>query len=356
VGTTCLETCARRLEAGQPISREDALALLAEAECDPWPLLHEAGRICRRLRGRSVYLCSIVAVKLGRCGEDCRWCAQSARWKTGIKPRPLLATDELLRVAQSAAAAGARNFCLVSSGARPSQDEFDAVLAAGREIGRRTGLAMCAGLGAISHDEARRLLEAGFVRYNHNLETSARHFPKVCSTHTYEDRVRSARAVRQAGLELCCGGLFGMGETDEDRVDLALAVRDLGADVVPLNFLHPIPGTPLADAAALEPLKILSIIALFRLLMPDRLIKVAGGRGRNLRDLQSLAFLAGADSCIIGNYLTTAGRPPEEDIAMFRDLGLEPARGPVSRACHAVGPASRAVRGVGAGASRDCDA
>jgi len=239
-----------------------------------------------------------------------------------------MAIDELMCVAQSAAEVGARNFCLVSSGARLSQEEFDAVLAAGREIGRRTGLAMCASLGALSPDDARRLVEAGFVRYNHNLETSARFFPKVCSTHTYEDRVRSARAVRDAGLELCCGGLFGMGETDEDRVDLAMAVRDLGADVVPLNFLHPIPGTPLGDAAPIEPLKILSIIALFRLLLPDRLIKVAGGRGRNLRDLQSLAFLAGADSCIIGNYLTTTGRPPEDDLAMFRDLGLEPARSP----------------------------
>ena len=341
VSTTCLESCARRIEAGRPIGRHDALALLAEAERDPRPLFQAADRLCRRLRGRSVYLCSIVAVKLGRCGEDCRWCAQSARWSTGIQPHPLMAVDELLRCARGAAEAGARNFCLVSSGGQLSKEEFDAVLAAGREIGRRTGLEMCASLGAITPEAAQRLVEAGFVRYNHNLETSARHFPKVCSTHTYEDRVRSARAVRDAGLELCCGGLFGMGETDEDRVDLALAVRDLGADVVPLNFLHPIPGTPLGDAAAIAPLKILSIIALFRLLLPDRLIKVAGGRGRNLRDLQSLAFLAGADSCIIGNYLTTTGRPPEEDLAMFRDLGLEPAR---------------SLTAARAGASRDCHA
>jgi len=340
---TCVESCARRIEAGQWIGRDEALALLAEAERDPWPLFQAADRICRRLRGRSVYLCSIVAVKLGRCGEDCRWCAQSAHWNTGIQPHPLMAVDELLRCAEGAAESGARNFCLVSSGVHLSDAEFDAVLAAGREIGRRTGLKMCASLGAIAPEAARKLVDAGFVRYNHNLETSKRHFPKVCSTHTYEDRVRSARAVRDAGLELCCGGLFGIGETDADRVDLALAVRDLGADVVPLNFLHQIPGTPLGDAAALAPLKILSIIALFRLLMPDRLIKVAGGRGRNLRDLQSLAFLAGADSCIIGNYLTTTGRPAEEDLAMFRDLGLEPARGPVGRC-------------GGAGAPRDCNA
>ena len=319
---------ARRALAGERLGRADALSLLAGAEQDPWPLLHAADRICRRFRGRTVYLCSIVAVKLGRCGEDCRWCAQSAHWQTGIRPHGLLSTQELLRAAEAAADAGARHFGLVSSGGRLSPGEFDAVLVAGREIRRYTGLEMCASLGALSPEAARRLVEAGFVRYNHNLETSARHFPNVCTTHTYEDRVRSARTAVEAGLELCCGGLFGMGETDEDRVDLALAVRDIGAHVVPLNFLHPIPGTPLAGAAALAPMKILSIVAVFRLLLPDRIIKVAGGRGHNLRDLQALMFLAGADACIIGNLLTTTGRPPEEDLAMIRDLGLEPAGRP----------------------------
>jgi len=325
VETVLAEECARRVEAGRRLGRDDALALLAQAEGDPWPLLAAADRIRRRFRGRTVYLCSIVAVKLGRCGEDCRWCAQSAHWPTGLEPHGLLPTEQLVRAAESAAAARARNFCLVSSGASLSPGEFDAVLAAGREIRRRTGLQMCASLGALAPGAARRLAGAGFVRYNHNLETSPRHFPSVCTTHTYEDRLRSARAVLEAGLELCSGGLFGTGETDEDRADLALAVRGLGAHVVPLNFLHPIPGTPLAGAPPLAPLKILSIIAVFRLLMPDRVIKVAGGRGRNLRDLQGLMFMAGADSCIIGNYLTTAGRPPQEDLAMIRDLGLQPA-------------------------------
>jgi biotin synthase len=184
VSITCVESCTRRIEAGQPIGRQEALALLAEAERDPRPLFQAADRICRRLRGCSVYLCSIVAVKLGRCGEDCRWCAQSAHWNTGIQPHPLMAVDELLRCGQEAAESGARNFCLVSSGGHLSDAEFDAVLAAGREIGSRTGLKMCASLGSLTPEAARRLVEAGFVRYNHNLETSARHFPKVCSTHT----------------------------------------------------------------------------------------------------------------------------------------------------------------------------
>jgi biotin synthase len=317
------ESCARRVEAGERLGRDDGLALLAAAERDPWPVLAAADRVRRRFRGRFVHLCSIVAVKLGRCGEDCHWCAQSARWKTDMAAHGLLDTEELVRHAESAAAAGAARFGLVASGARLSKAELGAVCSSALAIRQRTGLRVCGSFGALASDEAHRLVEAGFCRYNHNLETSPRHFPSVCTTHTYEDRVRTARAVLEAGMELCCGGLLGMGETDEDRVDLALAVRDLGAHVVPLNFLHPIPGTPLAGAAPLLPMKILSIVSTFRLLLPDRIIKMAGGREKNLRDLQSLMFFAGADSTIVGNYLTTRGRPAEEDLRMIRDLGLQ---------------------------------
>jgi biotin synthase len=321
--TGCPESCARRVEAGERLGREDALALLKAAERDPWPVLAAADRVRRRFRGRVVHLCSISAVKLGRCGENCRWCAQSAHWATAIEAHGLLSTEELVRQAQAAAARGAERFGLVTSGARLSRAELDAVLASAAAIRERTGLAVCGSFGALGGEDARRLAQAGIGRYNHNLETSARHFPRVCTTHTYEDRVRTARAVLEAGLELCCGGLFGMGETDEDRVDLALAVRDIGAHVVPLNFLHPIPGTPLADAPPLEPLKILSIVAMFRMLLPDRIIKLAGGREKNLRDLQGLMFFAGADSCMVGGYLTTPGRAAEDDLRMIRDLGLE---------------------------------
>jgi len=318
-----LESCVRRVEAGERVGREDALALLAAAERDPWPVLAAADRVRRHFRGRLVHLCSISPVKLGRCGEDCRWCAQSARWTAAIEAHDLLATEELVRQAEAAAAAGSARFGLVTSGARLSPSELDRVLAGAAAIRERTGLAVCGSFGALGVEEARRLAQAGISRYNHNLETSARHFPRVCTTHTYEDRVRSARAVLEAGLELCCGGLFGMGETDQDRVDLALAIRDLGAHVVPLNFLHPIPGTPLGSAEPLPPLKILSIVAMFRLVLPDRIIKMAGGREQNLRDLQGLMFFAGADSCIVGGYLTTRGRPAEDDRRMIRDLGLE---------------------------------
>ena len=323
--TWSVESCAQRVEAGERIGADDALGLLAAARCDPWPVWLAADRIRRRFRGRTVHLCSIVAARVGRCGEDCRWCAQSAHWETGVPPHDLLCAKDVVRAAEAAEAVGARHLGLVSSGGRLSDAEFDGVLDAGRAVRETTSLDVCASLGAVTVDRVRRLREAGFARYNHNLETSARHFPRVCTTHTWEDRRRSARAVVEAGLELCCGGLFGIGETDEDRVDLALSVRDLGATVVPLNFLHPMPGTPLADAAPLSPAEILSIVAMFRLVLPGQIIKVAGGRERNLRDLQCLMFLAGADACLIGNYLTTAGRPAEEDLAMIRNLGLQPA-------------------------------
>jgi biotin synthase len=325
---TVCQTCLQHVESGRAIDRAEALALLAEAERDPWPLLAAADSVRRRFRGLTVNLCSITAVKVGRCGEDCRWCAQSARWPTGLEPHGLPTAAELLRAAETAASNGARNFGMVSSGSRLSDAELQMLGAAAADIRRHTGLGVCGSFGALTAEKARRLREAGFVRYNHNLETSARFFPSVCSTHTYEDRVATARAVLDAGMELCSGGLMGMGETDEDRVDLALAVRDLGAHVVPVNFLHPIPGTPLADLEPVPPLKILSVLAMFRLVMPDRIIKMAGGREKNLGQLQSLMFMAGADSCIVGNYLTTTGRPAEEDLALIRDLGLQPAPRP----------------------------
>ena len=326
--TWSVESCARRAEEGDLLGRHDALRLLDVAGRDPWPVWRAADRVRRRFRGRAVHLCSIAAVTVGRCGEDCRWCAQSAHWATGVEPHGLPSADELVRAAQSAEAAGAGHFGLVSSGGRLPDDAFEAVLEAARAIRGRTAIEVCGSFGALTPDRARRLAEAGFRRYNHNLETSERHFPRVCTTHTWQDRVAGARTAREAGLELCCGVLFGIGETDADRVDAALSVRDLDPRVVPINILHPIPGTPLADADPLAPMKIISLIAVLRLLLPRQIIKVAGGREHNLRDVQALAFLAGADACLIGNYLTTAGRPVEDDLAMIRDLGLEVARAP----------------------------
>jgi biotin synthase len=322
--TSFADSCGQAVEAGHLPGRDEALRLLADAERDPWPLWLAADRVRRRFRGPGVRLCSIAAVKLGRCGEDCRWCAQSAHWNTGIASHGMISADELVVAAKAAAAAGAGHFGLVTSGGTVSDAEIEALCATAVRIRAEAGLDVCGAFGALTPERARRLVQAGIVRYNHNIETSPRHFPSVCSTHTYEDRLRTARAAAAAGMELCSGALFGMGEADEDRVDVALAVRQLGSRVVPLNFLHPIPGTPLAGAEALSPRKILSIVAMFRLMLPDRILKMAGGREKNLRDLQCLMFLAGADSCMVGGYLTTSAsaRSVEVDMQMIRDLGL----------------------------------
>ena len=187
------------------------------------------------------------------------------------------------------------------------------------------GLGACAALGIIDADQARRLAAAGLTRYNHNLETSERHFRRIVTTHAYSDRIAAIRAAQSAGLGICAGGIFGVGETDRDRIDMALTLRDLAVDTVPMNFLHPIPGTPLAYTPPLPPRQILTIIALYRFILPNAHLKVAGGRVLNLRDLQSWMFRAGATSILTGNYLTTAGRSANDDLQMLRDLGLEPA-------------------------------
>ena len=190
------------------------------------------------------------------------------------------------------------------------------------KLRRRVDVRLCAALGAIDVEQARSLRQAGIERYNHNLETSARFFPSIVTTHTYAGRLQTVAAVAEAGLSICSGGIFGVGENWADRLDMAFALRDCRPDVVPLNVLHPIAGTPLAKAAPLPPMEILQTIAVFRFIFPSARIKVAGGREANLRDLQSWMFFAGASSALIGNYLTTAGRPAREDHQMLRDLGL----------------------------------
>jgi len=310
---------------GSGLQRDQALELLALAQRDPWAVLYQANRLRQRQRGQVVRLCSIVAAKVGRCPQDCKWCSQSARHRTSIQPHGLLETGELLAQARRAAEGGADSFGLVTSGASPTSDELDRLCGVIAQLRAEGRLVPCASLGMLDEQDARKLAAAGCRRYNHNLETSPRYYPQVVTTHGFEQRAATARAVKAAGMELCCGGLFGLGETWLDRVDLALEIRRLDADTVPVNFLNPIPGTPLADAPRLPPLECLVIIALMRFMLPTKCIKVAGGREVNLRDLQSWMFYAGADGCILGNYLTTPGRAAREDLQLIADLGLRPA-------------------------------
>ena len=314
----------RRTLGGEPLDRAEALLLVEQGRRRPHELLYWAHRVREANFASAVKLCSIVPGKLGGCSEDCSWCAQSSACAAGTPPTRTGA-EEILAAAHQAARQGACSFGIVNSGRRPSRRDIAEVTAACRKIRDELGesIEICASLGEIAAGQAAALAAAGIVRYNHNLETSRRFYGRVVSTHGYDDRLGSLAAAREAGMSLCCGGIFGLGESWDDRVDLALTLRDeVHPDVVPLNFLHPIPGTPLEKARPLAPMEILSIIAVFRLVLPRVDLKVAGGREVNLRDMQSWIFHAGATSCLIGNYLTTQGRPAEEDLQMIADLGL----------------------------------
>lgn len=308
---------------GEGLGREAALELAALAAEDLWGVMYWSNRIRRKWRGDRVHLCGIVAAKVGRCSEDCQWCSQSGRYASGVEAKGLLGEEELVGAARAAAEAGANCFGFVTSGARPTTGELERLCAAYERVRGDGRLAACASLGAIDEATARQLGAAGCRRYNHNLETSRRHYGEVVTTHSFEERVATARAVKAAGLELCSGGIFGLGETVEDRVDLALELRAVGADIVPVNFLRPMAGTPLGGRQPLEPREGLAIIALLRFMLPRQCINIAGGRELCLRDLQSWMFYAGADGCLLGNYLTYEGRSAAEDLRMIADLGLK---------------------------------
>ena len=307
---------------GEGISRSAASELSAVAGADLWGLFAAASRVRERFRGDLVDLCSIVNAKSGACSEDCSYCAQSVRHTTSAPVYPLISAESVEAAALSARGNGAKRFCIVTSG-RGVDDKDDLEMIA-RGIGRvrDMGLSPCATLGTLSRDQLAYLKDAGLDRYHHNIETSKKYFPRICSTHTFDDRVEVLARARSVGLSLCSGGILGMGETMEDRVDMAFSLRELGVDSVPINFLMPIEGTPLERISPIEPLEALHPLALFRLILPAKEIRVCGGRGTALRSLHPLIFAAGADGFMIGNYLTQSGLDPREDLKMIRDLGL----------------------------------
>ena len=317
-----LEMLGGRVLAGHMLSRDEAAALADLPRSALPELFTWATRIRERFVGSCVRCCSIVAAKTGRCGEDCAFCSQSAHYRTPTIGLTVLPEDRVFEAAMLAADNGADSFGIVNSGYAPTDAEIERW---SNTIGRirATGrVRVCASLGVLTDEHARRLRDAGVQRYNHNLQTSRRHFPHIVSTHRYHERLETLHALKRAGISVCSGALFGMGETWDDRLDLALELREIGVDVVPLNFLIPIKGTPLENTPPLDPLECLHIVAVYRFLLPAASIKIAGGREVNLRDLQSWIFLAGADSFLIGNYLTTCGRPAEQDHQMLKDLGL----------------------------------
>ncbi len=306
------------------ISQEEAARLLADFSLDAvLRLLQKASALRKLHSGDRISRCSIVNARCGNCGENCAFCAQSSRSKAEIKTWPLLDADEIFKAAEAAAAHGACNFGIVTSGRALNRDEELATLCeAISRIASSLPIKPCASLGILKESELKRLKDAGLVRYHHNLEASPSFFPQVCTTRGYDAQTDTVRAARRVGLEVCSGGIFGLGESFEQRAELLETIRSLDVDSVPINFLNPIPGTPLAGIKRLSPLECLAVIAVARLMMPETGIRVCGGREVNLRDYQSWIFAAGADSVMVGGYLVTPGRSVEADMQMIRDAGL----------------------------------
>lgn len=311
-----------RALSGDGITRDEARQVLVLSD-DEVPSALQAAFDVRKVRfGKRVRVCILQNARSGLCQEDCRYCSQSSISNARIDKYPLMDKTQLLEGAQRASQAGAKRYCMVTSGRGPSDEEIEHFCEVTRAIRAELPLEICVCVGLLSEAQAQRLKAAGVGWVNHNLNTSERFHREICSTHTYQDRLDTVRNVRKAGLLTCSGGIIGMGETDEDILDLAFATRELRMDSIPVNFLHPIKGTPMEAFKCLTPMKCLKILCLFRFLNPTSEIRAAGGREVNLRSLQALALYP-ANSIFVEGYLTTPGQQAEEARRMIEDLGFE---------------------------------
>lgn len=321
-GMSRWQDLATRVLEGYQISPAEAQDILACPDEEILDLMHAAYRVRHNYFGKSVQLYFLMNAKSGLCPEDCGYCSQSKVSDAEIPRYNLLNREQILAGAKAAAERNAKTYCIVISARGPNEREITAVEKLVPEIKEQYGLDICACLGLLTPEQADRLKACGVDRVNHNLNTGAEYYSEICSTHTYEDRVNTLKAVRNAGMELCSGGIVGMGEKPRDVVDMALELRDLGVESIPVNFLNPIEGTPLAGRHDLTPNYCLKVLAMFRLVNPNREIRIAGGRELQLRSMQPLGLYA-ANSIFVGDYLTTKGQLPEADYAMIRDMGFE---------------------------------
>jgi len=311
-----------------PVSREDALAVLHAPDDELLAVLQAAFRVRRKYFGKMVQLYYLQNAKSGLCPEDCHYCSQSAVSDAPIDRYPLQSVDRLLQGARDAAANQARTYCIVASGRGPSHREVGHVADAVRTIKAETGLHICCCLGLLTDEQAAELKAAGVDRINHNLNTSRRFHEEICGTHTFEDRLKTLRAARNAGLELCAGLIVGMGEEPGDVVDVALTLRELNVESIPVNFLNAIDGTPLEGSDRLDPRYCLKVLSLFRFTNPKTEIRIAGGREVNLRTLQPLGLYP-ANSLFVSDYLTTKGQEASADYQMIADLGFDVVTSPL---------------------------
>jgi biotin synthase len=320
-GQAFIEACRDKVLAGGKITFEEAERLLATdvvvilADC--------ANAITRKFNGDVVDVEALINAKSGRCPEDCSFCAQSTFYETGINKYPLLPKETIVEQARNAKQDGATSFCLVCAYRSPPEKDFEWICETITAIKEKVGTEVNVSLGFMTPERARRLKALGVKRYNHNLEAAESYFSKICSTHDFADRVATARIVKEAGLELCCGGIIGMGETARQRIELAFSIASLDPDEVPMNILIGREGTPMAGLQPIDPVDAIKTIAVWRFIMPRTILKIAGGREVHLKDSDRLALKAGANGIITGGYLTTGGNSPDRDIAMIKEIGLK---------------------------------
>lgn len=326
------DSLATRVLEGGSITRDEALSIVEASDLDVPAILAAGYRIRHHFFANSVQLYFLMSAKSGLCPEDCHYCSQSKVSDAPVPKYNILKRDDLLDAARVAAERGAKTYCLVISARGPNEREMNAVEKIVPEIKQKYDLDICACLGLLTEDQAARLKACGVDRVNHNLNSSESHYEKICTTHTYADRVQTLRNVRDAGMEMCSGGIIGMGEEKSDIVSMAFDLSELGVQSIPINILNAIDGTPLEGTAALSPQDALKSLAMFRFVNPDRELRIAGGRELHLRMLQPMGLYV-ANSVFVGDYLTTKGQAPQADYDMINDLGFE-----VTGSCEEVSP------------------
>lgn len=310
----------KEIKEGRRLTREDSLEFLLQEELED--LCKGADELRRYFKGQKANLCTIVNGKSGKCGENCKFCAQSAHNAAGAEVYDFLEPETILKDCMEQEKKGVDRYSVVTAGKGLSGQDFEKALEAYRKMSQQCKIGLCASHGILSDLQFQQLFESGVERYHCNLETSRRFFPEICTTHTYEDKIRNIKRAKEAGMEICSGGIFGMGETWQDRIDMALDLSELGVVSIPLNILMPIPGTPLEKQKRLQDEDVLRIAAIFRFLNPEADIRMAGGRVL-MKDAGRKVFLSGANAAITGDMLTTTGSRTKEDQQMLRDLGYK---------------------------------
>lgn len=314
-----VETLGNKILEGKMITKQEAIELYEQPLQE---LCQKANEIRKQFCSNRFDICTIINGKSGRCSENCRFCAQSAYSHTNAAEYPLLPAEEIVAQAKVNDKQGVLRYSIVTSGKRLSDQEVDKMCEAVQNIKEKTGISVCISFGLLKEEQYRKLKAAGVTRVHNNLETSRKNFPNICTTHTFEDKVNAIRAAQAAGLSVCSGGIMGLGETPEDRIDMALTLRELGIKSVPMNMLNPIPGTPLGQNKKLTAEDMCRIVAVYRFILPDASIRLAGGRGL-LPDKGRSCFLSGANAAISGDMLTTAGITIETDMKLLKELGYE---------------------------------